>query len=105
MAAAFPGSLAAGRPVPLPAMATMADGIAVAAPGDLTLAHVQGLVDDVRTVTEEDLSRALLFCLERAKLVIEPAGVAAVAAVLAGPNAFPPPGVAAVSGGDTSPGA
>src|SRR3712207_3333360 len=103
MAAAFPGSLAAGRPVPLPAMATMADGIAVASPGDLTLAHVQGLVDEVRTVTEEDLSRALLFCLERAKLVVEPAGAAAVAAVLADPAAFAPPVVAVVSGGNIDP--
>jgi threonine dehydratase len=102
-AAAFPGSLAAGRPVPLPGMATMADGIAVACPGDLTLAHVRRLVDEVRTVTEEDLSRALLFCLERAKLVIEPAGVAAVAAVLADPAAFPPPVVAVVSGGNIDP--
>jgi len=102
-AAAFPGSLAAGRPVPLPSMATMADGIAVACPGDLTLAHVSRLVDEVRTVTEEDLSRALLFCLERAKLVIEPAGVAAVAAVLADPAAFPPPVVAVVSGGNIDP--
>jgi threonine dehydratase len=102
-AAAFPGSLAAGRPVALPVMATMADGIAVAAPGDLTLAHVRGLVDEVRTVTEEDLSRALLFCLERAKLVVEPAGVAAVAAVLADPSAFPPPVVAIVSGGNIDP--
>ncbi|WP_241037089.1 threonine ammonia-lyase [Blastococcus litoris] len=103
MAAAFPGSLAAGRPVPLPAMATMADGIAVASPGDLTLAHVQGLVDEVRTVSEEDLSRALLFCLERAKLVVEPAGVAAVAAILADPEAFAPPVVAVVSGGNIDP--
>jgi threonine dehydratase len=103
MAAAFPESLTAGRPVPLAAMSTMADGIAVAAPGDLTLAHVQGLVDEVRTVTEEDLSRALLFCLERAKLVVEPAGVAAVAAVLAEPEAFPPPVVAIVSGGNIDP--
>ena len=103
MAAAFPGSLAEGRPVPLPAMATMADGIAVASPGDLTLAHVQGLVDEVRTVSEEDLSRALLFCLERAKLVVEPAGVAAVAAVLADPTAFAPPVVAVVSGGNIDP--
>jgi threonine dehydratase len=102
-AAAFPGSLAAGRPVALPAMATMADGIAVAAPGELTLAHVRGLVDEVRTVTEEDLSRALLFCLERAKLVVEPAGVVAVAAVLADPGAFPPPVVAVVSGGNIDP--
>jgi len=102
-AAAFPPSLAAGCPVPLESMATMADGIAVAAPGDLTLAHVRDLVDEVRTVSEEDLSRALLFCLERAKLVVEPAGVAAVAAVLADPTAFRPPVVAVVSGGNIDP--
>ncbi len=102
-AAALPGSLAAGRPTALEAMATMADGIAVASPTDLTLAHVQGLVDEVRTVSEEDLSRALLFCLERGKLVVEPAGVAAVAAVLADPGAFAPPVVAVVSGGNIDP--
>ncbi|MCW2584382.1 MAG: L-threonine ammonia-lyase [Klenkia sp.] len=102
-AAAFPASLAAGVPVPLTAMTTMADGIAVAAPGDLTLAHVAGLVDEVLTVTEAQLSRALLFCLERAKLVVEPAGVAAVAAVLADPGAFEAPVVAVVSGGNIDP--
>jgi threonine dehydratase len=102
-AACFPGSLEAGRPVPLDVMTTMADGIAVAAPGELTLAHVRELVDDVRTVSEEDLSRALLFCLERAKLVVEPAGVAAVAAVLADPAAFEPPVVCVVSGGNIDP--
>ena len=98
-----PDSLAAGRPVALPTMTTMADGIAVASPGELTLAHCAELVDEVRTVTEEDLSRALLFCLERAKLVVEPAGVAAVAAVLADPEAFAPPVVAIVSGGNIDP--
>ena len=103
MAACFPGSLDAGHPVALDAMATMADGIAVAAPGELTLAHVRDLVDEVRTVSEEDLSRALLFCLERAKLVVEPAGVAAVAAVLADPTTFAPPVVAVVSGGNIDP--
>ncbi len=102
-AAAFPGSLAAGRPVPLTSTLTMADGIAVGAPGELTLAHVRDLVDDVVTVSEEDLSRALLFCLERAKLVVEPAGVAAVAALLAEPGAFRPPVVAVVSGGNVDP--
>ena len=102
-AAAFPGSLAAGRPVPLTAMATMADGIAVPAPGELTFAHVRELVDELRTVTEEDLSRALLFCLERAKMVVEPAGVAAVAAVLADPASFVPPVVAVLSGGNIDP--
>ncbi|WP_245753646.1 threonine ammonia-lyase [Geodermatophilus ruber] len=102
-AAAFPGSLAAGRPVALDGMATMADGIAVGAPGELTLAHVRSLVDEVRTVSEEDLSRALLLCLERVKLVVEPAGAAAVAAVMADPDAFPPPVVAVVSGGNIDP--
>jgi threonine dehydratase len=103
MAAALPLALAHGRPVPLETMATMADGIAVAAPSDLTFEHVRGLVDEVRTVTEEDLSRALLFCLERAKLVVEPAGVAAVASVLADPQAFEPPVVAVISGGNIDP--
>jgi threonine dehydratase len=84
-------------------MSTMADGIAVASPGALTLAHCVQLVDEVRTVSEEDLSRALLFCLERSKLVAEPAGVAAVAAVLADPEAFPPPVVAIISGGNIDP--
>ena len=84
-------------------MTTMADGIAVARPGDLTFAHVRGLVDEVRTVTEEDLSRALLFCLERSKLVVEPAGVAAVAAILADPAAFAPPVVGVISGGNIDP--
>jgi threonine dehydratase len=102
-AAAFPGSLAAGRPVPLPSMATMADGIAVPAPGELTFAHVSELVDEMRTVGEEDLSRALLFCLERAKLVVEPAGVAAVAAVLADPGSFRAPVTAVISGGNIDP--
>jgi threonine dehydratase len=102
-AAAFPGSLAAGRPVPLATMATMADGIAVPAPGELTFAHVRELVDEMRTVSEEDLSRALLFCLERAKLVVEPAGVAAVAAVLADPASFAPPVAAVISGGNIDP--
>jgi threonine dehydratase len=73
-AAAFPESLLAGRPVPLAVMSTMADGIAIGRPGDVTFPLVRDLVDDVVTVDEEALSRALLHCLERAKLVVEPAG-------------------------------
>ena len=64
--------------------ATIADGIAVGRPGDLTFAHVSKLVDEVVTVTDEDISRALLMLLERGKLVVEPAGAAGVAALLAG---------------------
>ncbi|HVX46753.1 MAG TPA: threonine ammonia-lyase [Mycobacteriales bacterium] len=102
-AAAFPGSLAAGHPVPLKSMATMADGIAVGQPGDLTFAHVRALVDEVLTVSEESLSRALLLCLERAKLVVEPAGVATVAAIMDDPGRFEPPVVAVLSGGNIDP--
>jgi len=102
-AAAFPGSLAAGHPVPLPAMATMADGIAVGCPGPVTYSHVRELVDEVVTVPDEALSRALLLCLERAKLVVEPAGAAAVAAVLERPEMLEPPVVAVVSGGNVDP--
>jgi threonine dehydratase len=102
-AAAFPASLAAGRPVPLPGMSTIADGIAVGAPGEVTLRHVAALVDDVVTVSEEDISRALLYLLERAKLVVEPAGAAAFAAVLAGTVEVEPPVVAVLSGGNIDP--
>jgi threonine dehydratase len=102
-AAAYPESLAAGVPVMLASMTTMADGIAVARPGELTLAHVAALVDEVRTVTENELSEALLLCLERAKLVVEPAGAAAVAAVLADPGGFRAPAVAVISGGNIDP--
>ncbi|MFP5347997.1 MAG: threonine ammonia-lyase [Actinomycetes bacterium] len=102
-AAAYPPSLSAGHPVPLARMTTMADGIAVGCPGEVPFALVQALVDGVLTVGEEMLSRALLFLLERAKLVVEPAGAAAVAALLASPTSFEPPVVAVLSGGNIDP--
>jgi threonine dehydratase len=102
-AAAFPASLEAHQPVPLDTMATIADGIAVGIPGEITLRHVEALVDDVVTVSEEALSRALLMLLERAKLVVEPAGVAAVAAVMENPHAFEAPVVGVLSGGNVDP--
>jgi threonine dehydratase len=102
-AAAYPGSLAAGRPVPLDRMATMADGIAVGRPGDLPFALIQDVVDEVVTVSEAAISKALLLCLERAKQVVEPAGAAAVAAVLAEPRRWEPPMVAVLTGGNIDP--
>ena len=102
-AAAYPGSLAAGRPTPLEQMRTMADGIAVGRPGDLTFAAVRDHVDDVVTVSEDSLARAVLALAERAKLVSEPAGAAAVAAILDDPTRFPTPCVAVVSGGNIDP--
>ncbi|WP_353951078.1 threonine ammonia-lyase [Knoellia sp. S7-12] len=77
-AAAYPASLAAGHPLAAAKMSTMADGIAVGLPGDVTFPLVRDLVDSVETVSEGGMSRALLFLLERAKLVVEPAGASAV---------------------------
>jgi threonine dehydratase len=102
-AAAFLGSLKAGEPVPLSSMSTIADGIAVGCPGDVTFRHVRELVDRVATVDEDALSRALLLCLERAKLVVEPAGAAGVAALMEDPTAFDPPVVVVLSGGNIDP--
>ena len=102
-AAAYPPSLAAGRPIALDRMATMADGIAVGRPGDLPFALVQDVVDEVVTVSEAAISKALLLCLERAKQVVEPAGAAAVAAVLAEPRRWEPPMVAVLTGGNIDP--
>lgn len=102
-AAAYPASLAAGEPVALTQMSTMADGIAVARPGDVPFATIADTVDDVVTISEEMLSQALLMLLERAKLVVEPAGAAAVAALMDDPTGYPTPAVAVLSGGNIDP--
>ena len=69
---ADPASLAAGKPIRLKEMHTMADGIAVGEPGKVSYAHVADLVDEVVTVTEESLSRAVLLCLELTSLHVQP---------------------------------
>ena len=102
-AACYPDSLRAGAPVKLDSMKTMADGIAVGVPGEITFAAVRDHVDDIVTVSEESLSRALLALVERAKMVVEPAGAAAVAAMLDDPTAYSTPTVAVLSGGNIDP--
>ncbi|MFG2114135.1 threonine ammonia-lyase [Streptomyces sp. NPDC048718] len=104
-AAAYPPSLAAGHPVAVEAPVTMADGIRVGRPGDVPFALVRKYVDEIRTVSEDAISSALLLCLERAKLVVEPAGASPVAALLADPAAFRGRGpvVAVLSGGNVDP--
>ncbi|MFI6880247.1 threonine ammonia-lyase [Streptomyces sp. NPDC050400] len=102
-AAAYPPSLAAGRPVSITQPSTMADGIKVGRPGDVPFRLVEDLVDEVRTVSEDALSSALLLCLERAKLVVEPAGASPVAALLSDPTGFEGPVVALLSGGNVDP--
>jgi threonine dehydratase len=102
-AAAYPDSLAKGEPVALTTMSTMADGIAVGRPGDITFAAVRDHVDEILTVSEDVLARAVLATLERAKLLVEPAGAAAVAALLDDPSRFRTPTVIVLSGGNIDP--
>ena len=102
-AAAYPASLRQGAPVALEQMTTMADGIAVARPGDVPFAAIQKYVDDIVTVSEDSISRALVMLLERAKMVVEPSGACAVAALLDRPQAFGTPVVAVLSGGNVDP--
>ncbi|MEV7278376.1 threonine ammonia-lyase [Streptomyces sp. NPDC093111] len=103
-AAAYPPSLAAGHPVAVESPVTIADGIRVGRPGDVPFEIVREYVDEVRTVSEDELASALLLCLERAKLVVEPAGASPVAALLSDPRAFGRgPVVAVLSGGNVDP--
>jgi threonine dehydratase len=102
-AAAFPASLAAGHPVALARMSTMADGIAVGRPGVVPLGIVAELGVEIRTVSEESLSRGLLLVLERSKLMVEPAGAAGVAALLEDVSGVEPPVVVVLSGGNIDP--
>jgi threonine dehydratase len=104
--APFPASLAAGEPVAVPSAMTIADGIAVKRPGVLTLALIQRWVDDLVVVAEDEVAEAMVFLLERAKLVVEGAGAVGVAALLAGAVQAPTRGTTAVilSGGNVDPG-
>jgi len=102
-AAAYPPSLSAGEPVSITILPTIADGIAVAKPGLLNFEIIRDSVDEVVTVSEDDTARALLVLLERAKLVVEPAGAVAVAAILAGKISATGPTVAILSGGNIDP--
>jgi threonine dehydratase len=102
-AASYPASLKAGAPVALESMTTMADGIAVACPGKVPFGEIRQHVDDMITVSEESISHALVLLLERAKLVVEPAGAVGVAAVLDHPDRFPTPSVVVLSGGNIDP--
>jgi len=101
--AAYPASLAAGRPLEVATRATIADGIAVARPGDLPFEIISQLVDEVVTVSEDDIARALLVLLERAKQVVEPAGAVGVAAILAGKITAQGPTACVLSGGNIDP--
>jgi threonine dehydratase len=83
-AAAMKASVDAGRPVTLAKTQSVADGLMPVRPGDLTFAHVQAFVDAVITVDDPDIVSAVLWMFKEAKVVAEPSGAAAVAAVLTG---------------------
>ena len=102
-AAAWPSSIAAGHPVKADSMATMADGIAVGLPGAVPFEYVAGLVDSIVTVSEDALSRALVLCMERAKLIVEPAGAAGVAALWTTDVDLTGPVCVVLSGGNIDP--
>jgi threo-3-hydroxy-L-aspartate ammonia-lyase len=77
-------SLAAGSRVEIASPDTIADGLAVTAPGRLTFPLIQRLVDDVVTVDESQIVEAMVFLFDRLKIVVEPSGAVGVAALLAG---------------------
>jgi threonine dehydratase len=106
--APFPESLRDCTPMTFDSRATIADGIAVKRPGDITLPLVQRWVDDMVVVTEEEIADAMVWLLERSKLVVEGGGAAGVAAVMADrvPGGIPSSGstVIVLSGGNVDPG-
>ncbi len=77
-------SLAAGHPVRIDAVRTIADGIAVKQPGELTLAIIKEFVDEVVTVDDEQIAAGITHAAQAMHLVVEGAGAAGLAALLAG---------------------
>lgn len=102
-AAGFLPSLEAGQVVTAHIGTTIADGIAVARPGELTFQVVQEHLDGIVTVSDDEIARALVILLERAKLVVEPAGAAGVAAILHGSIKATGRTVVILSGGNIDP--
>lgn len=102
-AARMLASRTAGQPVTLDRTFSIADGLLVLRPGDLTFAHVQTFVDDIVTVTDAEIVDAVRWLFREARLVVEPSGAASVAAVLKAGTSLLPGTVAVVSGGNVSP--
>lgn len=104
--AAFPASLQAHAPVACEALPTIADGIAIKRPGEITLPLVERWVDQMVIVGEDDVGEAMVWLMERAKLVVEGGGAAGVAALLASQATPPATGstVIVLSGGNVDPG-
>jgi threonine dehydratase len=104
--APYPESLRRGEPVPASSVLTIADGIAVKRPGNLTLALLARHADGVVVVDEDETAEAMVVLMERCKLVVEGAGAVGVAALLGGQVRAAEEGttVAVLSGGNVDPG-
>jgi len=104
--AAFAESLRRGEPVGVSSAVTIADGIAVKRPSELTLGLVDRWLDDVVAVSEDEIAEAMVLLMERSKLVVEGAGAVGVAALLGGLVAPASSGrtVVVLSGGNVDPG-
>jgi threonine dehydratase len=102
-AAAYPASLRAGKVTEIQTTPTIADGIAVSKPGRVPFELIKKYVDKVVTVSENDIAKAILVLLERAKQVVEPAGAVAVAALMSGKAKAKGKTVAILSGGNMDP--
>ena len=93
-------SVDAGAVVTLEKTETIADGLMPVRPGDLTFAHVRQFVDKIVTVSDLQITDAVLWLFTQAKIVAEPSGAASVAAALTAKPRLPAPMVAVVSGGN-----
>jgi threonine dehydratase len=96
-------SLRAGRRVDIPEPETIADGLRARQPGELTFAVNSRLLDDVVTVSEDDIVDAMRFCFTRLKVVVEPSGAVPLAALLSGAVAPRPRTAVLLSGGNIDP--
>jgi threonine dehydratase len=99
-AAKMKASVDAGQVVTLEKTETIADGLMPVRPGDLTFAHVRQFVDKIVTVSDLQITDAVLWLFTQAKIVAEPSGAASVAAALTAKPRLPAPMVAVVSGGN-----
>ena len=104
-AARMTAALAAGHPVTLEQVQTRVDGLGAGYTGDVNLALFQKYVDQVVTIDDDAVDRAIALLVERCKLVVEPAGAAPVAALLEGKIPVKPGEkvVAVLSGGNIDP--
>jgi threo-3-hydroxy-L-aspartate ammonia-lyase len=99
-------SLEAGHVVTLDKTSSIADGLLTVRPGDLTFEHVRAFIDEVVTVPDDEMVRAIGWLFRNARLVVEPSGAVTVAALMRNLGGIAPssgPVVAIVSGGNVEP--